>query len=307
MIKRCVAVFPLLLVVSFLSFALITLVPADPAEVALRVNEIVPTPEVVALMREELGLDKPFLVRYGEWVWKAIHLDFGKSYINDRSVAQELLRCLPATLELAAASLLLIVAVSLPAGIGGALLTNHFWNGFLRALVFIGTAMPNYWVGLLLIWLFAIKLGWLPTSGSGQWKHVLLPAAALSLTYISTYVRLLRSNMLENLREAYVLYGRARGLSEKRIILGHVLRNSLQTTMTALGMSITQLLAGTIIVENIFAWPGVGRLCVSAIFNRDYPVIQAYILMMAVLFILCNLAVDLLQRRLDPRQRMEGR
>lgn len=304
-IKRCLAVIPLLVAISFLSFTLIALVPADPAEVALRVNEIIPTAESVAAMRAELGLDQPFLLRYVQWLGKALQLDFGKSYINDRLVIDEILRCLPATLELAAAALLLVIAVSVPVGILGALYANRLFDRLLRIMVFIGTAMPGYWVGLLLIWFFSIKLNLLPTSGSGSLQHLLLPAAALSLTYISTYVRLIRSNMLENMRETYVLYGRVRGLSEKRILLRHVLKNSLQTSITALGMSIPQLLAGTVIIENIFAWPGVGRLCISAIFNRDYPVIQAYILLMAVLFILCNLIVDIVHQSLDPRLREE--
>nr|WP_092070788.1 nickel/cobalt ABC transporter permease [Dendrosporobacter quercicolus]NSL48370.1 ABC transporter permease subunit [Dendrosporobacter quercicolus DSM 1736]SDM14715.1 nickel transport system permease protein [Dendrosporobacter quercicolus] len=305
-IKRCLAVIPLLVAISFLSFTLIALVPADPAEVALRVNEIIPTPESVAAMRAELGLDQPFLLRYVQWLGRALQLDFGKSYINDRLVIDEILRCLPATLKLAAAALLLVIAVSVPVGVLGALYANRLFDRLLRIMVFIGTAMPGYWVGLLLIWFFSIKLNLLPTSGSGSLQHLLLPAAALSLTYISTYVRLIRSNMLENMRETYVLYGRVRGLSEKRILLRHVLKNSLQTSITALGMSIPQLLAGTVIIENIFAWPGVGRLCISAIFNRDYPVIQAYILLMAVLFILCNLIVDIVHHSLDPRLR-EGR
>lgn len=304
-IKRCLAVIPLLLAISFLSFTLIALVPADPAEVALRVNEIIPTPESIATMRAELGLDQPFLVRYVHWLGKALQLDFGKSYINDRLVLDEILRCLPATLELAAAALVLVLVVSVPVGILGALYANRMFDRLLRIFVFVGTAMPGYWVGLLLIWFFSIKLNLVPTSGSGSFKHLILPAAALSLTYISTYVRLIRSNMLENMRETYVLYGRVRGLSEKRILLGHVLKNSLQTSITALGMSIPQLLAGTVIIENIFAWPGVGRLCISAIFNRDYPVIQAYILLMAVLFILCNLIVDIVHQSLDPRLREE--
>jgi nickel transport system permease protein len=295
----------LLLAISFLAFTLLTLVPADPAEVALRVNEIIPTPESIATMRTELGLDKPFLVRYADWLGKAVRFDFGKSYINDRWVLDEILRCLPATLELAAAALAMVIATSLPIGIIGALFANRACDRILRVLVFIGTAMPGYWIGLLLIWLFSIKLNWLPTSGSGTWRHLLLPAAALSLTYISTYVRLIRSNMLENMKETYVLYGRVRGLSEKRILLGHVLKNSLQTSITAFGMSIPQLLAGTVIIENIFAWPGVGRLCISAIFNRDYPVIQAYILLMAVLFIFCNLIVDIVHQYMDPRLREE--
>lgn len=306
LIKRCLAVIPLLFVISFFSFAMIAMVPADPAEVALRVNEIVPTPESIAMMREELGLNKPFFARYIDWLGKALSLDFGKSYINDRLVFDEIRRCLPATLELALATLMIIVCVSLPIGIFGAVFANSFADRLLRVVVFVGTAMPGYWIGLLLCWFFSVKLNLLPTSGSGSFRNLILPAAALSLTYISTYVRLIRSNILENMKENYVLYGRVRGLSEKRILISHVLKNSLQTSITAFGMSIPQLLAGTVIIENIFAWPGIGRLCISAIFNRDYPVIQAYILLMAILFIFCNLVVDLVQHSLDPKLR-EGK
>lgn len=301
--RRFCLILPMLLFVSVFAFALIALVPVDPAEVALRVNEIVPTPEAVNLMRTELGLDKSFIHRYFDWLGKAVQLDFGNSYINNRSVSNEILRCLPYTLELAAVSMFIVLGVSIPLGILAAMVRNKFMNGLIRVLVFVGTAIPNYWLGLLLIWLFSIKLGLLPTGGSGNWTHLLLPALALSLTYISTYVRLLRANVLENMQEMYVLYARARGFSEKRILIKHVLRNSLQTSITAFGMSVPQLLAGTVIIENIFAWPGVGRLCISSIFNRDYPVIQAYIFLMANMFIICNLAVDIIQRWLDPRQR----
>ena len=301
LIKRCLALIPLLLAVSFLSFALIAMVPADPAEVALRVNEIVPTPEAVEALRAELGLNKPFLIRYGDWLWKALHLDFGKSYINDRLVLDEILRCLPATLELAAAALVLVVAVSLPVGILGALFANRAFDRILRVLVFIGTAMPGYWVGLLLIWFFSIKLNLLPTSGSGSFSHLILPAVALSLTYISTYVRLIRSNMLENMRENYVLYGRVRGLSEKRILLAHVLKNSLQTSITAIGMSIPQLLAGTVIIENIFAWPGIGRLMFDALVQRDYSVLLGVFFVSSAMVVGFNIITDLVYRIADPR------
>ncbi|WP_110954412.1 nickel/cobalt ABC transporter permease [Anaerosinus massiliensis] len=305
LIKRCLAVIPLLFVISFFSFAIIAMVPADPAEVALRVNEVVPTPESIASMREQLGLNKPFFARYVDWLGKALTLDLGKSYINDRYVFDEIKRCLPATLQLTFATILIIIFVSLPIGILSAVFAHSYADRLLRVLVFIGTAMPGYWVALLLSWFFSIKLNLLPTSGSGELRHLILPATALSLTYISTYVRLIRSNVLENMKENYVLYGRVRGLSEKRILLRHVLKNSLYTSVTAFGMSIPQLMAGTVIIENIFAWPGIGRLCISAIFNRDYPVIQGYILLMAILFVFCNLIVDIVQHVLNPRLREE--
>ena len=164
--------------------------------------------------------------------------------------------------------------------------------------------MPSFWVGLLLIWIFSVKLNLFPTSGMERPSSIVLPAITLALAYISTYVRLIRNNMVQNKHENYVYYARIRGLKESTIIK-HIFKNSLQTSITALGMSIPKLIAGTVIVENIFAWPGVGRLCVTAIYNRDFPIIQAYILLMAVLFVICNLLVDILSVAIDPRMRKE--
>jgi nickel transport system permease protein len=301
-IKRILVAIPMVIAVSFIAFILINLIPADPAEVVLRVNEIVPTEEAVAGMRVELGLDKPFLIRYLNWIWDVLHLDFGHSYVNkNRSVLGEFGRSLPVTLKLAGTSLIFVLLISVPLGILSAVYKDSIFDRLIRIFIFLGTAMPNYWVGLLFIWFFAVKLGLLPVSGNEGRVAVILPALTLSLTYISTYIRLIRNNMLENMTENYVFYARVRGLKKKRIILKHVLKNSLNSSITALGMSMVKLIAGTVVIENIFSWPGIGRLCVSAIFNRDYPVIQAYVLLMGVLFILCNLSVDIINFKLDPR------
>ena len=164
--------------------------------------------------------------------------------------------------------------------------------------------MPSFWIGILLIWMFAVKIKIFPTSGMTASNAVVLPSITLSLGYISTYVRLIRNNMVQNKHENYVYYARIRGLKESTIIK-HIFKNSLQTSITALGMSIPKLIAGTVIVENIFAWPGVGRLCVTAIYNRDFPIIQAYILLMAIMFVVCNLLVDVASASIDPRMRKE--
>ena len=175
----------------------------------------------------------------------------------------------------------------------------------LRSFIFLGTATPGFWAGLLLMWLFSVKLNWLPTSGMQGASSVILPAATLSLSYISTYARLLRNSMVLNKQKASVLYARARGLT-RGMIWRHIFRNSLQSTLTGLGMSLPKLMAGTFVVETIFAWPGLGWLCVTAIFNRDFPVIQAYVLLMAVMFVGCNLLVDILCAVIDPRLRARG-
>ncbi|GAB6084821.1 nickel/cobalt ABC transporter permease [Alkaliphilus crotonatoxidans] len=301
-IRRILLIIPILIGITFISFILINLNTSDPAEVALRVNEIVPTDEAVASMREELGLNKPFGQRYIIWLRNILRLDFGNSYINNKPVSEEILRALPATLSLAGMALLMILIVSIVTGVLCAIYENSIADKIIRGLIFIGAAMPNFWVGLLLMWFFAVKLDMFPTSGLDGLRSVILPAVTLSLSYISTYTRLIRNNMVQNKNENYVLYIHARGL-KKSTAYRHIFKNSIQSAITALGMSIPKLIAGTVVVENIFAWPGIGRLCVTAIFNRDYPIIQAYILMTAILFVVCNLLVDIINSLMDPRIR----
>ncbi len=301
-IKRVALTLPMLLAISLISFIIISFIPSDPAEVALRVNEVIPTEEAVIKMRETLGLNKPFLVRYVDWLKNVIQLDFGSSYINkNRLVFDEIKRTIPVTLKLSSISFIIVILVSFPVGILSAVYKNKVFDKITRIFVFISTAIPNYWLGLLLMWIFALKLKLVPTGGATSFKHFILPAITLSMTYISTYVRLIRNSMLDNMKENYVFYAKVRGLSKKTIVLKHVLSNSLQSTITALGMSFVQLIAGTFVIENIFSIPGIGRLCITAIFNRDYPIIQAYILMMGVLFVFCNLFIDILQMIIDPR------
>ena len=303
-LKRLATVIPILIGISFLSFALISLSPSNPAEVALRVNEIVPTEEAVRAMEEQLGTNKPYIERYVTWLTDSLQGDFGNSYVNNKSVATLIGQAIPNTIKLALVALLITIVFSVLVGILCAVYEGSFGDKLARALVFVGTAMPSFWVGLLLIWIFSVKLNLFPTSGMERPSSIVLPAITLALAYISTYVRLIRNNMVQNKHENYVYYARIRGLKETTIIK-HIFKNSLQSSLTALGMSIPKLIAGTVIVENIFAWPGVGRVCVDAIFNRDFPVIQAYILLMAVLFVICNLLVDIFSVAIDPRMRKE--
>lgn len=299
---------PLLLCISFVCFVFINLIPSDPAEVALRVRQTpIITEEAIRQVREELGLNHPFLVRYFKWLLQCLQFDFGVSYTNPaRTVLGEIGRCLPATLKLAGMSLVFVIVLSLPIGFFCAVYKDSFFDRITRGIIFMTTAMPAYWIGLLLIWLISIKLDLLPTSGGGGMRHLILPAFTVSLTYISTYIRLIRNNMLENMKEDYVLYANVRGLKQKDILVKHILKNSLQSCITAIGMSIPQLIAGTIVVENVFAWPGIGKLCIASIFNRDYPVIQTYVLMVGTLFIIFNMIFDIIQYAADPRLRKEG-
>lgn len=304
-IKRILISIPLLICISFLCFVFINLIPSDPAEVALRVRQTpIITEEAIAQVREELGLNDPFFIRYIKWFFQCLFLDFGISYTNPtRTVLGEIGRCLPPTLQLAGMSLIFVIFLSLPIGFLCAVYKDSYFDKIIRGIVFMTTAMPAYWVGLLMIWLISIKFDLLPTSGAGSFKNLILPSFTVSLTYISTYIRLIRNNMLENMKEDYVLYANVRGLQQKNILRKHILKNSLHSCITAIGMSIPQLIAGTIVVENVFAWPGIGKLCITSIFNRDYPVIQAYVLMVGVLFVVFNLIFDIIQYISDPRLR----
>lgn len=304
--KRIIGAIPLLVLVTFLAFILINLRTSDPAEIALRVNQITPTDEMVQSMREELGLDQPFLVRYKNWIVNSFNGEFGTSYVNNKPVLEELRQAIPPTLQLAAATLAIIVIFSMSIGILCSVFENRWQDRFLRGIVFVLAAMPSFWIGLLLMWYFSVHLGLLPTSGMEGPSSIILPAVTLSLTFLSTYVRLIRNNMVQNKHENFVLYAKVRGLKQSTITW-KIFTNSIQSSLTAFGMSVPRLIAGTVVVENIFAWPGIGRLCVKAIFNSDVPVIQAYIFMMAVLFIVCNLIVDILIVLIDPRLRREAK
>ena len=302
--KRLISLLPILLGITFLAFVIIILSQSNPAEVALRVNNIVATEEAIASKTIELGLDKPFIERYFLWVINSFKGDFGTSYVNRKDVLGLFEQALPNTLKLAFVALLITIVFSVVVGVLCAIYEGSIGDKITRALVFLGTAMPSFWIGILLIWMFSVKMKIFPTSGMTAPNAVVLPSITLSLGYISTYVRLIRNTMVQNKHENYVYYARIRGLKESTIIK-HIFKNSLQTSITALGMSIPKLIAGTVIVENIFAWPGVGRLCVTAIYNRDFPIIQAYILLMAVMFVVCNLLVDVASASIDPRMRKE--
>ena len=308
-LKRILTAIPLLLAVSFFTFVFINLIPSDPAEVALRVNQTpVISDALLEETREELGLNDPYLVRYFKWLGNSLKFDFGISYTNPlQTVESEILSAMPNTLLLALTSFALVLLVSFPIGFFCAVYKDSFFDKIMRGFIFITTAMPAYWVGLLLMWGISIKLDLLPTSGNFDGiRSLILPSITVSLSYISTFIRLIRNNMIENMNEEYVLYANVRGLRQGNILIKHILRNSLHTCVVAIGMSIPQLISGTIVVENVFAWPGLGTLCINAIFNRDYPVIQAYVLLIGVLFVVFNLLFDIIQVAIDPKLRVEG-
>lgn len=302
LLNRLLILIPMLLGVSFAVFALAALSPSDPAEVAIRLNAMRPTPELLMETRHALGLDEPFLVRYAHWLGGILQGDFGRSFVTGLPVAEEIARAFWPSLRLAAAALVLILATAIPIGVFCSKYEGRLPDTLLRGAIFLASSMPAFWAGLLLIWLFSLQLGWLPTSGMRAPGAIVLPALTLSLAYSGTYVRLIRNAMTAEADKDWVVFARARGLSEGRIAL-RILVNSLTSSVTALGISIPKLMAGAFVVESIFAWPGLGRLCITAIFSRDLPVVEAYVLVMAVLFAVFGLLADLAETALDPTRR----
>lgn len=294
----------MLLGVSAVVFLMLRLGRGDPALDYLRISQIPPTDEAIAKVRVLLGLDRPLIEQYLTWLWDAVRLDFGVSYVTRRPVLDEFLYYLPATLQLAAVALLVTLAVSLPLGIWAARHPDKLPDQIVRGIAFIGVSMPNFWLGFLLMIVFSVWLGLLPPLGKGGVAHMLMPVVAVSLMSLSINARMLRTSMLEAGGQRHVLYARLRGLSDGAVTRNHVLRNALLPIVTATGMHVGELIGGTLVVENIFGWPGLGRYAVSAIYNRDFPVLQCFVLMMTLIFVLCNLVIDIFYAWLDPRIRM---
>lgn len=302
-IQRIFGALIAMLFVTFASFLLLNISPVDPAAVAMYVREMpVVTEETIAAMRVELGLDDPFFVRYWTWLMSIFTLDLGSSWNNEtRLILDDLARAFPYTATLSAVGLLFTLALALPLGILSAIFKDSLVERITRVVFFAGSSVPNYFLALVLIWLFSVHLGWLPSGGVGTFSHYVLPGLSLAMVYSVTLARLLRNNILDNMGKSYVLYGRARGLPERSIIGKHIFKNSLQSTMTAIGFAIVGLLSGTVVIESIFSIPGLGRLSITAIFNRDFPMIQAYVLIVGFLFVFVNLMVDIAQCLVDPR------
>ena len=303
LVRRLLTLPVLLLGISIISFTLLNLAPGDPAYSILkdRNSGEEPAPEDILALRKELRLDDPVVLRYGRWLLGAMQGDLGVSYRGGQPIMRELWQRLPATLMLAGSALLLAIVVGIPLGIGAALRRASSTDGLSRLLALVGAAVPSYVLALLLMLVIGVKLNWLPTIGYGSPKHLILPAITLAAGSSAQLMRLTRASMLEVLQQDYVRTARAKGLSERVVIWIHALKNALLPVVTVLGINLGHLLGGTVIVESIFSWPGVGKYAVDSIFLRDFPVIQGFVLYMGLIFLLVNLAVDLSYRWLDPR------
>jgi ABC-type dipeptide/oligopeptide/nickel transport system permease component len=256
-------------------------------------------------LRRTLGLDRPLHAQYVAFLGSAVRGDFGESFRHQQPAFGLVLERLPATLELAFAALVLAVVVALPLGIVAAIYRGRRGDGRALGVAVVGQATPYFWMGIMLILVVSVELGWLPTSGRGGWRHLILPAVTLGTHFAASLARLTRTSMLEVLGQNFVTTARAKGLGERRVILAHALKNAAVPVVTLIGLQFGTLLGGAVVTETIFAWPGVGRLAVQSIFVRDYPVVQAGVLVLALSFVTLNLLVDLLYGTLDPRIRRE--
>ncbi len=256
-------------------------------------------------VRKRLGLDRPILVQYGVFLSNLARGDLGRSYLQRVEVSELVLSRMPATLELALVSMLIGVVISIPLGIFVALKRNTIWDLFGSSLALLGQATPNFWLGMMLIIIFAVELKWLPISGRGEPAQLVLPALTLSMASVGYFTRLMRSSMLDVLGQDYIRTARSKGAAEKAVLIRHGLKNAMIPVITMMGMQFGNVLTGAFIIEMVFAWPGIGRLGVNSLFERDFPVIQGVIILSSVVFVLSNLLVDLLYSVFDPRIRLE--
>jgi peptide/nickel transport system permease protein len=301
--RRIVQMLPVLLGISLVTFFMIHLIPGDPARNMLGPRA---TPERIAELRQSLGLDEPLWSQYGRFLAGVIHGDFGTSLYYRQAVGPLVMDRLPATIFLVVYSAILALLVALPLGVAAAVRRNSWVDQVIRTVSLVTLAMPAFWLGVLFILLFGLQLGWFPIGGYGdtfrdRLHHLFLPALTIALAMAPIIIRSLRSSMASNLRAQYAMTARAKGLSERRVVTGHVLRPSMISTVTVLAVNLGFLIGSTVIIETVFAIPGLGFLMVSSIQTRDYPVIQAVTLVMAVLVILINLCADLTYALLDPR------
>lgn len=300
-IRRVLQFIPVLLGITFLAFLLIYLSPSDPVSVRMSAGGISVNPEIMESMRRSMGLDRPLLIQYGDWLWNILHGNMGKSYITDADVLDQILKALPYTLKMAGASLLLTLCISIPVGILTAAMQNSKFDYVVRVMAFVGNALPNFIIALCLMFIFSYRLGWIPVLATTKPIGLILPVLTLALVMSSRYIRQIRAAMLDELGKGYVVGLRSRGLSETTILYKNVLKNIMVTVITLTGISLGSLLGGTVIVETVFTWPGLGSLIMEGISQRDYPVVQAVIVWMASAFMVVNLLTDISYTVFNPK------
>ncbi len=305
--RRVAYLIPIWLGITVLAFLISTLAPGDPARIYFqRTHGRQPSQQELQIVRDRFNLDEAVVEQYVSWLSGAVRGDLGVSFTTGKPVLDELLLRFPATLTLAFWATVVTVVIAIPIGILAAIRRNSVLDQVTRAMSMLGASIPSFWLALLLIILFSVKLQWLPASGQQGWESLILPALALALGDAAVVARLTRSSLLEIINEDYVKTARAKGLSEGRIMIRHILRNGMAAVVTQIGLAFGFLLAYSAIVEVIFVWPGIGRLAVDAIGQRDYTMIQGFVVFAGSIFVLINLAVDLSYMWLDPRVTLSG-
>ena len=297
-VKRLIMLIPVLIGVTLLVFLILQLAPGDPAKVILGEQA---TPEQIQELRESLGLNDPVLVQYANYIIKLVQGDMGESYKTRGPVSDEVFNRFPNPLKLTACAMLLAVVVAVPLGVVAAVKQNTLFDSISMVIALIGVSMPIFWLGLLLILLFSLKLGWFPSSGSEGIKSIVLPAVALGFNHMASIARTTRSSMLETIRQDYIRTVRAKGVAYGVVIRKHALKNALIPTITVIGLQIGYMLGGSVLTETVFAWPGVGRLMVDSINGRDIPMVMGCIILVCATFSVVNLVVDILYGMVDPR------
>jgi peptide/nickel transport system permease protein len=296
--KRLLLSIPVILGVAFLVFAMVRIIPGDPARI---IAGEAATQEVVEGLRKDLGLDRPLLEQFATFLGSLARGDFGRSIRSRAPVSEELRARIPNTLQLTGAALLVAVIVGVGAGVVSAIRPYSLLDAGVMLVALAGLSMPVFWSGLMLILVFAVYLGWLPAVGTGSIQHLILPSITLGMATAAIIARMTRSSMLEVLRSDYIRTARAKGAQERAVINRHALRNALIPVITVVGLQMGTLLSGAVLTESVFAWPGIGRLLVDGILSRDYPIVQAAVLVVALAFVLVNLIVDMLYAAVDPR------
>lgn len=296
--KRSIMLFPVLLGVTLLVFTIISLTPGDVAAMILGQGA---TAESVAKLRHQLGLDEPLLVQYGRYLAHLFRGDMGISYATQKPVVDEIMGRFPYTLTLAFYSILVSLILSIPIGVISAVKQYSFFDNLGMVFALVGISMPSFWLGLILIILFALNLGWFPSGGADQWKSIVLPAITLGVASTASIARTTRSSMLEVIRQDYIRTAKAKGVGNLQVILKHALKNALIPTLTVIGLEFGELLGGAILTETVFSWPGIGRLMVESIQRKDTPMVLGCIIVFSVAFSMVNLIVDILYAIVDPR------
>ncbi len=300
--KRVLQGVPTVLLVCVLVFLLMHMVPGDPIRL---MSDRTATPEDIERLRQSLGLDRPLYLQFWMWFTRAIRGDLGRSIRTGHQVTDELMHRLPRTLLLTCTSLLFSVLVGIIAGVLASLKAGSFWDVSIMVKAVFGMSVPPFWLGLMFILFFSVMLNWFPSGGSGTWRHLVLPALSLGLAGMGLIARMTRSSMLEVLRDDYVRTARSKGLAERTVIYKHALKNAMIPTITVVGLQFGILMAGAVITERVFSWPGMGWLLVRSIHDRDFPVVQGALLISSIIFILVNITVDMVYALLDPRIRYQ--